>query len=67
MKVVLIQCQVEELEIFDEKVRKRICGGKVSSAQWLEIHKLWHQRGRKSNATMLLGILKVEKIELIIF
>ncbi|MDK2090077.1 aminofutalosine synthase MqnE [Aliarcobacter butzleri] len=42
-------------EIFDEKVRKTICGGKVTSAQWLEIHKLWHQKGRKSNATMLFG------------
>ncbi|EFU70638.1 radical SAM domain protein [Aliarcobacter butzleri JV22] len=42
-------------EIFDEKVRKRICGGKVTSAQWLEIHKLWHKKGRKSNATMLFG------------
>lgn len=42
-------------EIFDEKIRKRICGGKVSSQQWLEIHKLWHERGRKSNATMLFG------------
>jgi len=42
-------------EIFDEKIRKRVCGGKVSSKQWLEIHKLWHSRGRKSNATMLFG------------
>jgi aminodeoxyfutalosine synthase len=42
-------------EIFDEVVRKRVCGGKVSSDQWLQIHKLWHQRGRKSNATMLFG------------
>jgi len=42
-------------EIFDEKIRKKVCGGKVSSKQWLEIHKLWHQRGRKSNATMLFG------------
>jgi aminodeoxyfutalosine synthase len=42
-------------EIFDESVRDIICKGKVSSAQWLEIHKLWHQRGRKSNATMLFG------------
>ena len=42
-------------EIFDEQVRKRVCGGKVSSEQWLQIHKLWHQRGRKSNATMLFG------------
>ncbi|WP_419771350.1 MAG: aminofutalosine synthase MqnE [Candidatus Marinarcus sp.] len=42
-------------EIFDEKVRKKICGGKVSSNQWLEIHKLWHKAGKQSNATMLFG------------
>jgi aminodeoxyfutalosine synthase len=42
-------------EIFDETVRKKICGGKVSSQDWLEIHKLWHKAGRKSNATMLFG------------
>lgn len=42
-------------EIFDETVRKRVCGGKVSSDQWLQIHKLWHEKGRKSNATMLFG------------
>jgi len=42
-------------EIFDEVVRKKICGGKVSSEQWLEIHKLWHEQGKQSNATMLFG------------
>jgi len=42
-------------EIFDEKVRDYICKGKVSSKNWLEIHRLWHKRGRKSNATMLFG------------
>lgn len=42
-------------EIFDEKVRKKICGGKVTSEQWLEIHKLWHKAGKQSNATMLFG------------
>ncbi len=42
-------------EIFDEGVRKRICGGKVTSQQWLDIHKLWHKEGKKSNATMLFG------------
>jgi len=42
-------------EIFDEKIRKKVCGGKVSSEQWLQIHKLWHKRGKKSNATMLFG------------
>jgi aminodeoxyfutalosine synthase len=42
-------------EIFDEKVRDYICKGKVNSQQWLEIHQMWHKRGRKSNATMLFG------------
>ncbi|MDD2358082.1 MAG: aminofutalosine synthase MqnE [Thiovulaceae bacterium] len=42
-------------EIFDEKVRDFICKGKVTSEQWLEIHKKWHQRGKKSNVTMLFG------------
>lgn len=42
-------------EIFDEEVRARLCKGKLSSKNWLLIHKLWHERGRKSNATMLFG------------
>lgn len=42
-------------EIFDEKVRKRVCGGKVKSHEWLEIHRLWHKKGKHSNATMLFG------------
>ena len=42
-------------EIFDEKVRDYICKGKVTSEQWLEIHRKWHQRGKKSNVTMLFG------------
>ncbi len=42
-------------EIFDERIRNEICKGKVSSKNWLKIHKLWHKRGRYSNATMLFG------------
>lgn len=48
-------------EIFDEKVRKRICGGKVTSQQWLDIHELWHKRGKKSNATMLFGHIETRE------
>ncbi|MDR0467296.1 MAG: aminofutalosine synthase MqnE [Campylobacteraceae bacterium] len=48
-------------EIFDEKVREYICKGKVKSNEWLEIHELWHKRGRYSNATMLFG--HIENIE----
>lgn len=42
-------------EIFDEEIRKKICKGKVSSENWLKIHKLWHKKGKQSNATMLFG------------
>ena len=48
-------------EIFDEEVRDYICKGKVNSQQWLEIHRKWHERGKKSNVTMLFG--HVEKRE----
>lgn len=42
-------------EIFDEELRDKIAGGKCSSDQWLEIHRIWHQLGQRSNATMLYG------------
>ena len=48
-------------EIFDESVREYICKGKVSSAQWLEIHKKWHERGKMSNVTMLFGHVEQRK------
>jgi aminodeoxyfutalosine synthase len=48
-------------EIFDEKVREYICKGKVTSAQWLDIHKKWHQRGKESNVTMLFGHVEERK------
>jgi aminodeoxyfutalosine synthase len=48
-------------EIFDEGVRDYICKGKVTSDQWLDIHQKWHERGKKSNVTMLFG--HVEKRE----
>ena len=42
-------------EIFDTEIRNKICKGKVSSKNWLHIHKLWHKMGKKSNVTMLFG------------
>jgi len=42
-------------EIFDEDIRDYLCKGKVTSDQWLEIHKKWHEKGKMSNATMLFG------------
>ena len=48
-------------EIFDEDIRKRICGGKVTSQQWLDIHKLWHENNKQSNATMLFGHIETRE------
>jgi aminodeoxyfutalosine synthase len=48
-------------EIFDEEVRSYICKGKVSSDEWFEIHQKWHERGRKSNVTMLFGHVEDRK------
>jgi len=42
-------------EIFDEAVRKVICGTKSDSNLWLEIHRAAHLLGIPSNATMLYG------------
>lgn len=42
-------------EIFAERVRKRLCPEKITGERWLEIHKIAHQCGIRTNATMLYG------------
>ena len=42
-------------EIFDAGVRERICRGKESAEEWLEVHRTWHGMGGRSTATMLYG------------
>ena len=42
-------------EIFDARVRDRICRGKESAEEWLEVHEIWHMMGMPSTATMLFG------------
>ena len=42
-------------EILDDKIRKKICATKASSAEWLKIHEEAHRAGLSSNATMLYG------------
>lgn len=48
-------------EIFHDEIRDQIAGGKCSGEQWLEIHRVWHKLGKRSNATMLYG--HIEKFE----
>ncbi len=42
-------------EIFDEKIRAKICPEKTGSSKWLSIHETAHRTGLSSNATMLYG------------
>ncbi len=42
-------------EVFSERVRKKICHDKCDSQRWLEIHRLAHGLGIRSNVTMLYG------------
>jgi len=42
-------------EILDDAIRQRICKGKETSAEWLELHRQAHRLGIRSNATMLHG------------
>jgi aminodeoxyfutalosine synthase len=48
-------------EIFDEEVRDRICRGKETAEEWLDVHRTWHQMGGRSTCTMLYG--HVETLE----
>lgn len=42
-------------EIFSPRARALICAPKISARRWLDIHKMVHRAGLRSNATMLYG------------
>lgn len=42
-------------EIFHPEVREKIARGKCDADQWLRIHEILHELGKRSNATMLYG------------
>ena len=48
-------------EIFDPGVRDELCRGKETAAEWLEVHRTWHQMGGRSTCTMLYG--HIESLE----
>ncbi len=48
-------------EIFNPEVRDRICRGKETAAEWLEVHRTWHKMEGRSTCTMLFG--HVESLE----
>lgn len=42
-------------EIFADRVRTEVCAEKADADQWLEVHRIAHRMGLRSNATMLYG------------
>jgi aminodeoxyfutalosine synthase len=48
-------------EIFAPRVRRKICDDKATADQWLEVHRVAHRLGMKTNATMLYGT--IERLE----
>src|SRR5467141_4569750 len=42
-------------DIFDPVVRDKICRGKETAAEWLDVHRTWHSMGGRSTCTMLYG------------
>ncbi len=42
-------------EILDDEVRRVICPDKVTTAQWLNVHRAAHGVGLRSNATIMFG------------
>jgi FO synthase len=45
-------------EILDDSVRKILCPDKLSSDQWLEVHRAAHSVGLKSNITIMFGAVE---------
>jgi cyclic dehypoxanthinyl futalosine synthase len=52
-------------EILVDRVRKQITRGKVLTDDWLNVHRVWHELGGRSTATMMFGHVETheERIE----
>ncbi len=52
-------------EILSDRVREEITRGKCSTQEWLDVHRVWHELGGRSTATMMFGHVETleERIE----
>ncbi len=48
-------------EIFAPRVRKKICDDKCTADEWLDVHRIAHQLGLRSNCTMLYGHIESDE------
>ena len=57
-------------EVLTERVRKLVCINKISGQRWIDIHRIAHKMGLRSNATLLYGHVensqdKVEHLQML--
>lgn len=45
-------------EIFAERARRKLCRGKASGDEWLDVHRTAHRLGIRTNCTMLYGTVE---------
>lgn len=52
-------------EILVDRVRREITRGKCMTDEWLDVHRVWHQLGGRSTATMMFGHVETlaERVE----
>lgn len=48
-------------EIFSERARRIICDHKIDGGQWLDVARMAHEMGLKSNCTMLYGHIETDE------
>lgn len=48
-------------EIFSERVRKLLCPAKITGKEWLNVMRIAHQLGIRTNATMLYGHIETKE------
>ena len=62
----LIECGLGSLpgggaEVFDERVHNEVFRNKIGGEEWMDVHRVAHELGLNSNATMLYGHVETTK------
>jgi len=48
-------------EVLDDEIRALICPDKITTAQWVEVHRIAHSLGLRSNATIMFGTVETPR------
>jgi aminodeoxyfutalosine synthase len=48
-------------EVFSPRIRAKICPEKASAEQWLDVHRVAHRLGLRTNATLLYGTIETRR------